>query len=213
MWRQNRVKILITSLVTLLPCLVGLILWPRLPELMPIHFNFSGVADGWESRQFAIFALPCFFLVCHLICMFAMLHDPRGVQLGGKVVAIFMWFMPVTSLIVGICMYANAMNIKINISVIFICFIGLINIVLGNILPKVKPNSSVGIRTVWTVADSENWYHTHRLGGWILVITGVALLTASLWITPWLMLVLVIIAMLVPIVYSFVYYKRHGAGG
>ena len=64
MWKQNRVKVIVTTVVTLLPCVIGLIIWQRLPERMPIHFNFSGVADGWGAslsrylpyRDFSVYA-------------------------------------------------------------------------------------------------------------------------------------------------------------
>ena len=34
--------LILTSFLTLLPILVGLILWNRLPEQVPIHWNIQG---------------------------------------------------------------------------------------------------------------------------------------------------------------------------
>lgn len=88
-------------------------------------------------------------------------------------------------------------------------------IVIGNILPKLKQNGLVGIRTPWTLASENNWYKTHRMGGKIAVITGIAsgllcLFVFSGEIGIWVSLVSSIL-MLVPIViYSYLVYKREG---
>ena len=39
--------------------MAGLVLYSRLPERVPTHFDFSGTPDGWSSRPFAVFGLPC----------------------------------------------------------------------------------------------------------------------------------------------------------
>ncbi|MBO7171229.1 MAG: DUF1648 domain-containing protein, partial [Clostridia bacterium] len=46
MIKQNKWKILISSIVILLPMLFGLIMWDRLPEQMAIHWGLAGEADG-----------------------------------------------------------------------------------------------------------------------------------------------------------------------
>lgn len=209
MWRQNRVKIIVTSLLTLLPGVIGLILWPRLPELMPTHFSFSGVADDWSSKPFAVVALPGFFFLCQVFCIFVMFHDPRHENIGGKIISILLWVLPVTSILVGICTYMYALNMQIDIGFIFITLIGILQIVLGNIMPKIKHNYTVGIKTAWTLSDPENWYHTHRVAGWSMVISGVLILATTLFMSAWLMLALVTAAIAVPIAYSFIYYRRH----
>ena len=43
-----------------------------------------------------------------------------------------------------------------------------------------------------------------------MVITGVIILASALWMNTWLILILLTADVGIPIVYSFVYYKRHG---
>ena len=210
MWRQNKAKVIITSLATLLPSLIGLILWHKLPELVPIHFNFRGVVDDWAGRPVAVFALPGFFLACQIVCAVAMLHDPRKENTGGKVISILLWVLPVTSIVTCMCIYATALNVQINIAVVCFSLLGVLHIVMGNILPKLRHNYTIGIRTSWTLASQENWHHTHRVAGWSMVITGVIILASALWMNTWLILILLTADVGIPIVYSFVYYKRHG---
>ena len=45
--------------------------------------------------------------------------------------------------------------------------------VIGNYLPKVKQNNTIGIRVVWTLQDEENWNATHRFSGKIWVASSI----------------------------------------
>ena len=98
----------------------------------------------------------------------------------------------------------DGLNMQINISFIYITLIGIIQIVLGNLMPKLRHNYTVGIKISWTLADPENWYHTHRVAGWSCVISGVLILATSLLMSPWLMHILVTAGIAEPIVYSFI---------
>jgi uncharacterized membrane protein len=49
-------------------------------------------------------------------------------------------------------------------------------VVIGNYLPKVRPNYMMGIRTPWTLTSDVAWRRTHRLGGRLFVIEGLALM-------------------------------------
>lgn len=48
--KNNKREMLLTSLVCLLPLFAGAALYPRLPETMATHWDFSGNANGWSSR-------------------------------------------------------------------------------------------------------------------------------------------------------------------
>lgn len=62
------------------------------------------------------------------------------------------------------------------VSVIPTSLVGLILVVAGNILPRLRPNYAVGIRTRWTLADETVWMKTHRIGGYVLLVFGVVLI-------------------------------------
>ena len=52
MWKQNKRKIIISSLITLLPMVFGLIFWKELPEQMATHWGIDGTADGRRCRHY-----------------------------------------------------------------------------------------------------------------------------------------------------------------
>jgi len=49
----------------------------------------------------------------------------------------------------------------------------------GNVMPKVRPNWIVGIRTKRTLSDRETWARTHRTLGALLVVSGVIVIVLS----------------------------------
>ena len=50
----NKKSLVKTSLVILLPVLIGILMWNQLPSQMATHFDISGNADGYNSKIFAI---------------------------------------------------------------------------------------------------------------------------------------------------------------
>ena len=57
--------------------------------------------------------------------------------------------------------------------------IGILLLIGGNILPRLRPNSTVGIRTPWTLRDERVWTKTHRAGGYLAMVLGLALLAVT----------------------------------
>ena len=57
--KSYKKTIIITTLITLLPILFGLALWNKLPDTIATHWGADGQANGWSSKAFAVFGLPC----------------------------------------------------------------------------------------------------------------------------------------------------------
>ncbi len=89
--------------------------------------------------------------------------------------------------------------------------IGLLFIVLGNYMGKIKPNWFVGIRTPWTLSSESVWNKTHRLGGWTFVLAGLVLIISPLFptlSTRIIVVVAVVVAALISTIYSYFLYSR-----
>ena len=91
-------------------------------------------------------------------------------------------------------------------------FMGLLFIIVGNYLPKSRQNYTVGIRVPWTLADEENWNRTHRMAGFLWVLCGILLLVCALCRVrnPVLIFGLLFVITIIPIVYSYLLYKKSG---
>ena len=77
MTKKNKKIILITSMITILPILAGLILWNKLPEQVATHFDANGIPNGYSSRAFAVFGPYLICIFAHLFCAFGTLADPK----------------------------------------------------------------------------------------------------------------------------------------
>ena len=62
MLKANRKTLVITSIVTILPMLIGIMCWNRLPDMMATHFGINNEANGFSSKAFAVFGIPAFLL-------------------------------------------------------------------------------------------------------------------------------------------------------
>ena len=207
--------IIITALLTVLPIVLGLILWGRLPDPMPTHFNAAGEADGFMSKAAAVFALPASMLLVHIVCTVTTFIDPKRRNIDGKPIFMVLWICPVMSILVSGFMYAYALGMKVNITTGMFIAIGILFIILGNYLPKCGQNYSIGIKVPWALNDEANWQATHRFGGKVFVVAGVVTVILAFFVTAspvlfWVYFAVDMIACAIPGVYSYVYYLRHG---
>lgn len=193
----------------MIPMLVGIILWGRLPENIATHFSSTGEVNGWSPKAFAVFGIPAFILVCHLICVAATLADPRRYGINRTMLKIIFWVCPVVSLMCGMGIYGYILGVQMlrlgNLSNVVM---GIFFIIIGNYMPKCRRNYTLGIKTPWTLSSEENWNRTHRLSGWLFILAGVLTLISVLIQMPMLMLVSLLSAALLPAVYSFVIYLK-----
>ena len=209
MFKNNKARVIITSLITLLPTLLGVIIWQKLPETVATHFGANNEANGWSSKPFTVFAIPLILLGLHLLCLFLTSFDPKSDNIGEKSKKLVFWIIPLTSVVIFTAIYANALGIKLDVGMICIIFMGVLYIVLGNFLPKTKQNHVFGVRLPWTLSDEENWNKTHRVAGFCMVIAGILAILTSFLRNFVLFMIITALAAMIPIIFSFVYYQKH----
>ena len=168
---KNKNYWLLTSLVTLLPMLVGLLLWNRLPDRLPTHFGIDGAADGWGSKGFAVFGIPLMWLAFHLIIWGVTRLDKQNRGHNEKVLNLIGLVFPAMSIVFAFIIYGRVT--ELNLSMLLFPMLGLLFIAIGNWMPKIKQNTTLGIKIKWTLYNEENWNKTHRFAGFVWVIGGV----------------------------------------
>ncbi|MCD7955990.1 MAG: SdpI family protein [Lachnospiraceae bacterium] len=208
MIKKYRRVIFLTGIVTLLPMLVGILFWSRLPEQMPIHYGVSGEVDGYSGRIFAVFGLPLFLLAVHLFCSFVTLLDPRQKNISSKMLTLVFWICPLASWFSAVLVYSTALGIRMDVLKAVDIFMAVLLLALGNYMPKCRQNYTVGIKLPWTLADPENWNRTHRLGGWLFVLAGLFWLLDIFIGIFWVPLAATFLAALIPCAYSLGLYLR-----
>ncbi len=212
-FENEKWKIVLTSLLTLSPLLIGLILWRKLPEQIPTHFNYLGQADQYSSKVFAVFVPSLFLFLLHLLCLFVTGKDPDNKNISDKIMDLVIWICPFISFYLSLLMYGNTGGSGFPVVKASTVFLGVMFIFIGNYLPKCRYNHTVGIRLPWTLKDIEVWNKTHRLGGYTTLFAGVAALFSVFLderIVPVLFLTEILFVTVIPAVYSyFLYRKKH----
>lgn len=203
---KNKKYWIVTSIVTLLPIVVGLLLWKQLPDTLPTHFGVDGAADGWSGKGFAVFGVPLMLLFFHWVVYFATLLDRQNRGHNQKVLNLVGLIFPAMSIFFGVLIYSAGMGLELNLGRFLFPMLGLMFLLVGNWLPKIKQNTTLGIKIKWTLYNEENWNKTHRFGGWCWVLGGIIFCVmgfvpekALVWLLP---LELILLAV-VPMVYSW----------
>lgn len=209
MIKQNKHTLIITSILILLPILVGVIFWDRLPETMATHFDMDGAPNGWSSRAFSVFGLPLFILACQWLCIVLTSADPKRRNIHPKVLRLILWVCPVASLLGTASIYAYALGYEGNVSRIAPVLMGVLFLLIGNYLPKCRQSYTLGIRIPWTLADEDNWNRTHRFAGPVWVVCGMLIVLCGLigGALLWVMLAAFVVMIAAPTVYSYLLFK------
>ncbi len=124
------------------------------------------------------FALPTAALVIVLIFKSLAKRDPFRSNYG-RFRAVYELFLDLAVLLAVVTHFLIVSKITMMgrwISYVPTTLIGLILVVFGNVLPRLRPNSVVGVRTRWALADEAVWMKTHRAGGYFLFVFGLALI-------------------------------------
>ena len=176
-------KIILRLLI--LFCLVNAIghvlIFAKLPAEIPTHWNGAGEIDGWGPRYMdLIFAL----IPAGMLLLFQILPkvDPKASNYE-KFAPIWLGFMSAMVLFLGAVSWMAPLTVFGLIpegsgwtGILISGTLGLIFIVLGNYMPRVRQNYLFGIKTPWTLADEHVWERTHRMGGYVFILMGAALI-------------------------------------
>lgn len=212
MLKRNKGKLIVSSILILLPILFGALVWEKLPESMPIHWGADGKADGFSSPLVAVILLPLLLLALHWIGLWITAKDNGKNDQSKKAVGMVYWILPLISLFACGMIYAAAFGHMVHMGAYAGLLIGVVFIIIGNYMPKCRPNRTIGIKIKWTLANEENWERTHRLAGKVWVIAGVLCLPAALLpvtVFPYTMVSLLFVSVIVPFVYSYCLYRKH----
>ena len=208
MIKKNLKTMILTSILILLPMVVGLVLWNRLPDEMATHFGNGGEANGWSSKPFAVIGLPLVLLALHWFCAYFTGADPKKQNISDKMMTLVLWLVPVISLAGCGSIYAYALDNSINTTIIGVMLVGCMFIVIGNYMPKMKQSYTLGIKIPWTLHSEENWNRTHRFAGPVFMIGGLLTLVSALFQWNWLIGIVIIGVVLLPMVYSYLLFRK-----
>jgi uncharacterized membrane protein len=169
----------------LIVLMAGLSLWARqhLPDTpIAVHFNGRFEPDGYWPRDEALAWPPLFMAAMLLVLMAApFVMPPKGALIRSAPA-----YGAVCTAIVGVLgalqagTIARALNWPVQMPQVMAWALGLLFMVLGNFLSKVRYNLVFGIRTPWTLASERVWDRTHRMAAPLFVLGGLFILAGGL---------------------------------
>lgn len=194
---------------------LGSFVWyPKLPQMIPMHWNVLGEIDNYWPKQSGVLFLPVLTLIMYVSFLFIPKLDPKKEKyhLFSKE-----WEIIQTA-IVGFMAYIQFVIIYLSlnplVSILPLMFIGLgtLFILIGNYMSKIRQNYFIGVKTPWTLASEDNWNKTHRFASWTFVMAGIITLAEAyfLWFSPVIIFSCIMLASFSPIIYSFLLYKKAG---
>lgn len=216
MLKPHKKAICFTSFLTLLPGLVGLILWDRFPTAIATHYGFTGTPDGWSGVPMTVFGMPVLMLALHWLCILLTARDPGNRNQNRKIFHLFLWIIPITSNLCCFSMYALALGKDFNITFWTVAGIGVLFAAIGNYLPKTRMNSTIGIKISWAYTSDDNWTATHRFAGKLWFVGGIALIFLAFLpegAAIIALFVVILVLSILPMVYSWRYWNVQKARG
>lgn len=209
MIKKNKGTLIFTSIILLLPMAIGLLLWDKLPEQVPMHWNAVGEVDGWGSKSMLVFVMPLFLLGLHWLGVLVTSFDKKSAVINGKPLQLALWVCPFISLLVHALVYTTILGYDLTVEIIMPLAMGLMFMVIGNLLPKCKRNRSIGIKVPWALADDENWNKTHRFAGKVWVLGGAVMMASAVLGSIVLFFVISLLMCIVPTLYSYLFYRKN----
>ena len=205
-------------LLTVVSAAMVAVAWPHLPSQIPTSWGFDGRVE-YGSRS-TLWMLQALTAGVSLLLQFLPRIDPRkknyqkfqgGYDLVGPLMAGFMLVMT------GIILVETFRPGTLNVGRTVMVLVGVLFMVLGCIMGKVKRNWFMGVRTPWAMDDPDVWNKTQRMGGWVLFVGGVVTiplaLLASEPIFAFVPLMVMSAGMVLTVFMSWWWYRqRHGNG-
>ena len=175
----------------------GFAVMNQLPERVPIHWGINGQIDGYTNRTVAVWLVPVILVGVWLLLAFISQLDPLNKNYASmsETVRRFNNAIVLFLCLVHVVVLMNALGWQVSMPRILLIGTGMLFVILGNELGRLRRNSWFGIRLPWTMTDEDVWRQSHRVGGRIMLVAGLLMVIVSL-ITPlmammWLFMVIV----------------------
>lgn len=204
--RKDSIISIITSILILI--IFNILFYDKMPAELPTHWNFRGEVDKYSSRFDAMVLTQGVLVIMNAVLLFMLDNDPRNKKQNNFVMTISKLTLPLLMLVIYIITIMSGFGREVKVSTILPIFIGLLIIAIGNYLPKIKRNYTMGIKLPWTLNSDENWRRTHRLGGICFVIIGLCLILSVFLKSEIVFLVPLFLGTIIPTVYSYYLYTK-----
>lgn len=187
--------------------------YANFPETVITHWNFEGVPDGFSGKASGAFAIPGVITGMYLLFLALPFIDPKRERYASfdRVYHIFRYLLLFTMFLIYVVSGLINLGYDLKMHIVTPTIIGLLFIILGNYMGKIKQNWFMGFRLPWTLASENVWNKTNRLGGWSMALFGFIMIISPLFpraIGMTLFIGGILFVILVPTIYSYLLYRK-----
>jgi uncharacterized membrane protein len=150
-------------------------------KIVPTHYNYAGIADTYSSKWLlmimpAILAVFSLFYLMYCLIIKEKKNDKYIFRfMGGFLIAMGALFW-----VIGIFCLNGVPEIGDSVSALICAVFGVLIIFISNMLPKIKHNSSFGVKTKATLSSETVWRKTHRFSAYIGIIAGLIMIICAI---------------------------------
>ena len=233
---KKKAAMIIMWIMAFIPLIITVILYGSLPEKVPMQFDINWNVDRYGHRSELIYACATFLLMPLMFSVFIRNFERKaagtddekakaGYMSNIKVVTIIgiitSLILTVTYICILILMFKTISNTGSDLSFDptkpILIMLGILFMVLGNILPKTRRNSVVGLRCSWTYYNDVTWQKSNRFAALLIIALGAFTIGMAM-IMPAMIVISVMMGALflitiVSLIYAYRVYKEEKQKG
>lgn len=149
MRKINIKSLIITSTVCLLPIICGLIFYNALPESIAIHWGIDNNPNGYFSKPAFVFGMPIMMLALQVFCCIVSDLSDKNPEANKKAVTVYKWIIPIITVVMYAVTIAISLGNDLDIRKIVMCVLGILFIISGNYMPKVRSDYYMNSKIFW----------------------------------------------------------------
>ncbi len=182
MEKKDKRTLILSVIICLLPILLGVVLYNKLPEQMPIHFTINDIPDNYAPKNFALFGIPVIMAIVQSICLlFTMNVNKLKNSEKPKIVKIMEWFIPIMTVLIYIIMVEVPLGSTVYVGKSVCLILGILFMIIGNYFPKMSYES--GKNLFHPMPKSEKTFRKmSRILGYSFIILGIVFLILIIWV-------------------------------
>ena len=209
-----KMKKILRVLLMIAPVLMVLAVYGKLPDVVPVHWGINGEVDRYGSKM-ELFIVAGMNIFLGIFMPAVAKIDPKKKnyeRFQETYEWIIIWTLLFMAVVTGVILVETLQPGTLNIGKVICTMVGILFIVLGNMMPKIKRNFFTGVKTPWALSSDTVWNKTQRLGGKSLFLGGVLILiSVFLGNGKWMVFTIIGVAVLVsilPAVMSYIWYQK-----
>ena len=207
--RKTELFMLIAVIISFV---IGIYLYPQMPEQMASHWNAQGNVDGYMPKFWGVFLMPFVFAGLAFLFIAIPRIDPlkKNIEKFRKYYDGFIILFLIFMLLVYFQTILWNLGIEISPNIVIPIGLGFLFFYIGILFENAKRNWFIGIRTPWTLSSEKVWNKTHRLGSKMFKISGIVVLFGFLFqkYATYFILIPVLFVAFYLVVYSYVEYQK-----